>query len=110
MQTKVTITMLREMGTFREGINAFKRVFPDGAEITLKNCLKAAKHNLCIYGFAHHYFPSPYLEAYKKAIEPYEEVFETAIEPHLHWEVYIKALALTFWEIYQQYERKLNGR
>ena len=104
VQTKVTAEMLEKMGASCEGIDKFKRVFPDGAEITLENCLKAAEHNLSILWFALHYLPSSCRKTYIEAITPYIKTYFKATVPS--FEVYNKAKALTFWETYQQYEKR----
>ena len=123
-KTKVTIALLRSMGAGCPGIAEFERVFPQGAEITLENCIKAAEERLNIVWFARSVLTDLAREEFNKAADLAYAEFNKATAPALAtyhkatapiferdekylrvidttWAEYLKVVASAFWEVNQ---------
>jgi len=107
---KITREYLVGLGASCEQLDTFSDEWPDGAEITLDNCLRAAELGLDLDWLAEKMFPAPALEAYLQATAPALEAFEKATAPALEaylqatapaWEAYVQATAPA-WEAYEK--------
>jgi len=118
---KITHEYLVGLGASCEQLDTFSEEWPDGAEVTLDNCLRAAELHLNLDWLAEKMFPArareafeqaraPALEAYRQATAPAREAFEQARATA--WEAYEQATApareafeqarATAWEAYEQ--------
>ena len=95
---KITREYLVGLGASCEQLDTFSDEWPDGAEITLDNCLRAAELGLDLDWLAEKMFPAPALEAYLQATAPAWEAYVQATAPA--WEAYEKARAAAFYKIY----------
>ena len=98
---KITHEYLVGLGASCEQLDTFSEEWPDpdGAEVTLDNCLRAAELGLNLDWLAENMFPARALEAYLQAIAPAWEAFEKATAPA--WEAYRQAIAPAL-EAYEQ--------
>jgi len=62
-------------------VEIFDEAWPDGAEITLKNYLRAAELGLDLDWLANNIFSVPALEAYRKAMAQAQKAYDKAIVP-----------------------------
>src|SRR3990167_3823589 len=107
---KITHEYLVGLGASCEQLDTFSEEWPDGAEVTLDNCLRAAELHLNLDWLAEKMFPARALEAYRQATAPALEAYEQAIAPA--WEAYQRAKApareayeqaiAPAWEAYQR--------
>jgi len=107
---KITREYLVGLGASCEQLDTFSEEWPDGAEVTLDNCLRAAELHLNLDWLAEKMFPARALEAYEQATAPALEAFEQATAPAR--EAYEQATApaleafeqarATAWEAYEQ--------
>ena len=106
---KITHEYLVGLGASCEQLDTFSEEWPDGAEVTLDNCLRAAELHLNLDWLAEKMFPARALEAYRQATAPareaYEkaraqarEAYEQATAPAL--EAFEQARATAFYKIY----------
>jgi len=106
---KITHEYLVGLGASCEQLDTFSEEWPDGAEVTLDNCLRAAELHLNLDWLAEKMFPARALEAFEQATAPareaYEkaraqarEAYEQATAPAL--EAYEQATAPAFYKIY----------
>ena len=95
---KITREYLVGLGASCEQLDTFSDEWPDGAEITLDNCLRAAELGLNLDWLAENMFPARALEAYLQAIAPAWEAFEKARATAL--EAFEQAKAAAFYKIY----------
>ena len=107
---KITREYLVGLGASCEQLDTFSEEWPDGAEVTLDNCLRAAELGLNLNWLAEKMFPARALEAYRQATAPALEAFEKATAPALEaylqatapaWEAYVQATAPA-WEAYEK--------
>ena len=96
---KITREYLVGLGASCEQLDTFSDEWPDGAEITLDNCLRAAELGLDLDWLAEKMFPAPALEAYEKATAPAFEAYEKARATA--WEAYRQATAPA-WEAFEK--------
>jgi len=96
---KITREYLVGLGASCEQLDTFSDEWPDGAEITLDNCLRAAELGLDLDWLAEKMFPARALEAYLQATAPALEAYEQAKAQAL--EAYRQARA-TALEAYRQ--------
>ena len=96
---KITREYLVGLGASCEQLDTFSDEWPDGAEITLDNCLRSAELRLNLDWLAEKMFPAPAREAYEKARATAWEAYEQATAPA--WEAFKKARA-TAWEAFEQ--------
>src|SRR3990167_784120 len=96
---KITREYLVGLGASCKQLDTFSDEWPDGAEITLDNCLRAAELGLDLDWLAKKMFPAPAWEAYLQATAPALEAYERAKAPA--WEAFEKARA-TALEAYEQ--------
>ena len=96
---KITHEYLVGLGASCEQLDTFSEEWPDGAEVTLDNCLRAAELHLNLDWLAEKMFPARALEAYRQATAPAWEAYEQATAPAL--EAFEQARA-TAWEAYEQ--------
>ena len=68
--TLITAKMLRGRGACKDQIDTFEQTWPDGAELTLDNLIRAAKLDLSIEWFAENFLSDPAGEAYMRTIAP----------------------------------------
>src|SRR3990167_3419778 len=96
---KITHEYLVGLGASCEQLDTFSDEWPDGAEVTLDNCLRAAELHLNLDWLAKKMFPATAREAYEQATAPAWEAYEQAKAQAL--EAYLQARA-TAWEAYLQ--------
>ena len=65
---KITAAMLRRMGACEEQVAAFEEEWPDGADVTEKNALRAVALGLDVDWLATRVLNGAALEQYDKAI------------------------------------------
>ena len=108
---KITREYLVGLGASCEQLDTFSDEWPDGAEITLDNCLRAAELGLDLDWLAEKMFPARALEAYEQATVPaweaYEQARATAWEAYRHalapaWKAFEQARATAFYKIYDE--------
>lgn len=91
---KVTAEMLRKKHACGEKIKVFEEEWPQGAEVTSENCLRAVELELDLLWFAINFLTiqqreefltlrTPARDAYYKAIAPAEKAYQRAIAPLL---------------------------
>ena len=95
---KITREYLVGLGASYEQLDTFSDEWPDGAEITLDNCLRAAELRLNLDWLAEKMFPAPALEAYEQATAPALEAFEQAKAQALEAYLQARATALEAYE------------
>ena len=96
---KITREYLVGLGASCKQLDTFSGEWPDGAEVTLDNCLRAAELGLDLDWLAEKMFPARALEAYLQATAPALEAYEQAKAQAL--EAYRQARA-TALEAYEQ--------
>ena len=97
---KITREYLVSLGASCEQLDAFSAEWPDGAEITLENCLRAAELGLDLDWLAEKMFPARAWEAYRQATAPAREAYRQATAPA--WEAYERARATEFYKIFAE--------
>ena len=107
----ITVEELKKRGARCE-VERFKTTFPDGAELTLENCLKASKKEFKLYWFAKNFLNREQFEVYREGSAALWEACEAKI-PNF-WQAFeekevrtlLKALeekeALLLWSIIKE--------
>ena len=88
---KITKQWLITAHACHSQVKIFDEEWPDGAEITLENYLRAAELNLDLGWFAKNIFSAPAQKAYDEAMAIAQKAYDIAIAPPL--EVYDIAMA-----------------
>ena len=78
---KITAQLLRDANACEEQVAIFATQWPDGDEVTLANCRKAAKLGLDFDWAARHLLSAPAWVAYKEATAPALAACEKARAP-----------------------------
>lgn len=108
--TAITPKMLRSKGACPTQLRIFKERWPEGAEVTLKNCQEAARLGLNFDWAAQSLLSAPARKAYREAIAPAEKAYREAIAPALKayreaiapaWKTY-KAATAPAWKTYNE--------
>ena len=82
MEKVVTVEILKEMGAnCQEELTKFQELFPNGAEITLENCLKAVRDGLSIEWFFYRFLPDPIRQEYEKKTGPIWQEYREKVAP-----------------------------
>ena len=75
---KITHEYLVGLGASCEQLDTFSEEWPDGAEVTLDNCLRAAELGLDLDWLAEKMFSAPAWEAYEQAKAPaFYQIYQT---------------------------------
>jgi hypothetical protein len=86
---RITAEMLREKGARCDQVGIFEEEWPDGAEVTLEHCLRAAELSLDFGWAARQLLPPSARAEYEKASAPaWDECRKASASA---WEVYRKA-------------------
>ena len=67
---KVTAEMLRRKGAACPALTRFQAEWPDGAEVTLANLLRAAELNLNLFWWENHFLPDPLRAEFERQMAP----------------------------------------
>ena len=94
---KITAERLRKKGAGCPQVAIFEKEWADGAEVTLRNLLRAVKLDLDIAWFAEHCLPRSIRKRYHAEAAPIWERYDT--EADLLWKRYYAEVAF-LWERY----------
>lgn len=79
--TKITAAWLRRRRACPEQVHTFAKEWPDGAEITLENLLRAATLNLNLDWFGQHILPPSLRAEYQRQATPLRAKYERQRAP-----------------------------
>lgn len=96
---KITAEMLRSSMSSQQ-VDAFSAEWPNGAEMTEKNCLKAAELGLDIDWVAYKFLSAPLFEEYRRRSTPFTEEYEE--QSDALWEGYKMQIT----PLFEEYERR----
>ena len=77
----ITADMLEAKGASCPGLDEFKRVFPNGAELTKENIMLAAKEGLSLGWFVYCILLAPFWAELERQIAPFWAELERQIAP-----------------------------
>ena len=112
MKSKILASDLRAEKACESEVKRFEREWPDGAELTLENCQKAAEMDFDLGWFSLWFLSPKARKVYLKAVAPAIEVYawkvhalavacEDYLDIDIAWKVYKKASAIALWQAIQ---------
>ena len=128
LSNRITRTFL-ETHLKRCSLDKFDQVFPDGAEVTLDNCIKAVLSDLNIESLLHSIFDTTARQAYDRTLAPFKEKYTRTVQlawqdyhtarktwdqvelvRQAEWEKLGRAEAATFYELYRRYMNEISNQ
>ena len=86
IETLVTAEMLRKEGATCLSLSRFQAEWPNGAEITLENLLRAADLELDLPWWARHFLPTPLRAEFGRQVNPLWVEFSRQVA-YLIWQL-----------------------
>ena len=80
---RITYEMLKGWGANCDGLERFREVFPNNADLTEENLTLAAREHLDLGWFAQHFLPMPLLAEYERQQAPLWAEYERQKAPLL---------------------------